>query len=328
MSVNVNLLAKKITWPDGSTELVAIDRQAYIWRNRSGVFSRGKEVGFQDSLDFAAGNYATTGNLTMLDAELTVLQAAGVRLISPTLWYHGPGNEGDYDKVLQLYQNHKMFLIPEFTVLYAAGNLSNPNFIVAPSETVSQIFTNWLTHILASLNVIAIIIETELDLYVSGGNCTQAAVTAYYAELYAIAKSMTSLPLLTKFSFRTGNTGAALATQHVLRPYSAITCFDIYDANTTTFAASLSECLNWSMTYHPQYQLWLPECGYNAGSGDDYSLLTVDMINTMLTKASVALLYTQNSSQNTAGSFFDTSGNAKANTTTLLSNLPTWQAPC
>jgi hypothetical protein len=318
------LLDKVITWADGSKEHVQIDSDGFFILN--GVKRR--LVGFCDPSHYAVGDYWDAANITILHAELDYLQSVGVRLLHMEMGIAFDGDPTHYDDLLQLYYDHKMLVIPLFTVRGKWDNwdnLTTLNWVINAGKTVTDYLTEWVNHVKAFSNVVAIVLEDELDML---GEYTYTAIRAgdYMNLLHTTARALTSLPLLTKF-VRYNYNAFALSAQNVLIPYSAIACIDLYGESEYEFTDQNNLCSAGYSTKSKPSQMWITETNYDY-YGLDATGMTKAMVDGMLAaNASVVMLFAMYGTTGyPAARFFDEEGVPIANCETLMANMATWQA--
>jgi hypothetical protein len=316
------LMQKTITWGDGTIESVAIDSDGIFVLNGM----KKKLVGFTDPLQFSSGAYWDSKNLALVDTELAYLQSKGVRLVHMQIGFAWR-SEADYDRILQLYFDHKMLIVPLFAVRGGGtgwDNLTTLDWTIAPGISVTKALTTWMKHVKTFSNVVAIVLENELDMK-GAYTYTVDQAANYMSLLYATARPLTTLPLITKFGYAPGS--FATAVQNALIPYSAINCFDIYEASATDFSAAVDAVNVWSGTKSKPSHTWVTETNY-VTTGFDATKLTPSMIDALLTHgAAVVLVYQMYGPVDPETCLFDSSGNPTVTCDSLLTNISTWQSP-
>jgi hypothetical protein len=317
-----------ITWGDAATEHIQIDTAGWFYLN--GV--KKKLVGMTDPQSYNSGTMYDTANKAIFDTELTYLQSKGVRLYQTALTAWAPASV--YAPVLQLLYNHKMLAVPIFT-LRGGGtgwdNLTTLDWTVDANGSVSTYLTAWVNAVKAFPNMVAIILENELDNLLAY-TYTWAQAASYEAFLVSTARALTTLPFLTKFSF-IGNSAFSSPAQNVLLQYSAIPCFDIYNTTANDLSTSCGRTYNWysRLLNVPSRQFWVTETNYATPYfiGPDATQLTAAMVSAILAQnVSAVFLFSVQQHGTPAAMFFDSSGNYIANLDTLMANMTTWQAPC
>jgi hypothetical protein len=322
------LLDKVITWADGSTEHVQIDTDGWFYLN--GV--KQKLVGFCDSMDYAAGWYWDAGNLAILENELQYFQSVGGRLWQPNLF---PAASACYIPVLDLLYKYKMLVMPCFTTIGEANFNSltgaPPNgtdFVIGEQGegTVSTKLAGWVNTVKTYSNVVALIIENEIDIDIGNHNYTLANAQLYMDLVFATAAANTTLPLMTKFGNINSGAFAKSIQDAFISRYGVIPCFDVYGQAVWDFAHEMPETRIWCNEKGKTQQLWITEFGYSLNYGYDATLLTKEMVDTVLAYSSIAFIWGVQANQLPDAMFFDAAGAPIANTDKLMANMNEWQA--
>jgi hypothetical protein len=328
------LFNQTITWGDASTELVQIDPNGYFCLN--GV--RKKLVGFNLGSSFASGNFYDAGNVTIVRAELSTMQAAGIRVIQIDPYYTGLNQEARYDGLLTACYDYKMLVIAQCAYKFmtdgsgsAFDSLSTVDFSLG-SETISQALPKWVSKIKSYSNVVAIILENEPDIWLAGQSFTIASMVAYMNLLKPLITSSTSIPVIVKLC---GNQYSDLAyhMQKTMLPYSAVPCFDPYCTTANLFTAGCNQFIGFCSINSRNQQVWVGEMGTPDGTNPVATSMTKAMVDAVLAKnVSVVLLFAGNRYSTANQSYFNTAtGAAVAGTLTADANfadyIATWQAP-
>jgi hypothetical protein len=319
-----DILANKvIKWGDGSTETVQIDKDGFFFLNGQ----KKRLIGICDPMIYKSGNPWSAENRAILNKELDYLQARGVRLYQFNLWPWDQSADNEYKSVLDMFYAHKMLIVPIFSVVKDSPDLlATTDWHLSGSNHVSTYLVDWINHVKAYPNVVAISLENEMDIS-SGNNITLNNATSYMNMLYKYAKANTNIPLITKFG-SVKNSAFATTIQNAFLHYSAIPCFDTYFSTTDGFAEDCIATKDWYSSKTNCSQMWLTEMNYiSAASVLDSTRLTGEMIDAVLAHdASAVFLFCAQDSQMPGAMFFDTAGNPTTNLETLLKNVPSWQA--
>jgi len=314
------LFSRVITWGDGSTETVEIDKDGFFILNGQ----KKRLLGFCDSMMCSSGSCYDTQNTAILVKELDYLQSRGVRLYLASIW---PWAESEYDALLKLFYDHKMLLIPLFSLSGEPnfGDLSVTDFEVGDG-TASTFFAAWLKHVKAFPNVVSIAIENEIDIS-AGHKYTLTNAGRYMDMLYNHARATTRIPLITKFGY-IEYSEFATSVQNSFLHYSAIPSFNLYYSTPDKFAAACDMIHDWYESRGRNSQMWLTEMNY--GTDDlvlDATKLTSEMVDEVFAhNVSAAFLFGVQDKYYPGAMFFDSDGNPIDNLNLLLKNLPGWQA--
>jgi hypothetical protein len=326
-NLNVDLLIKNITWADGTQELIRLGKNGLFILDGVGK----RLVGFHDRLWFASGNFWDASNLAILDKEYTYLQSKGVRIIHIEFpyWY---GILSHYASALQIAYNHKMLAVPLIPLKYLRYynlpdvtdyfNISNgPDFNIK-GEMASVSIANWTSAMIAYPNVVTLCFENELDYPLSGQSYTASNAVAYMQMARGIIQAKTNLPIITKLC---SYDPLRQAMEDALIPYSVIPAHDIYQANAGDYTSILTATKAWYTAKQRDQLMWLMEMGAPSGDAPNIASMTKPVVDAALAFAGCCFFWAMNN-QSGDGDYFDSAGNPKANTDTLLANIPTWQA--
>jgi hypothetical protein len=323
MSVNVVKWAKQITWGDGSKEIWMLDRDGYFWID--GV--RRKLIGFVDAAQFPSGNQWDAANLTLVDTQLTNQQSKGVRIWEVAIAYKGSANQqATYNSVMQLAYNHKMIVLPLFTVRGTTNfnTLIGTNFILPPSN--EQTVTQWLIEFIGVMNgwqnVATLILENEIDVYYGAQNFSAGNAWKHIDLIFKTARPLTNLPLVTKLDFY-GDSATQAAISDEIAKYSDIMYHDLYGASAGDFTTVANACNSYrNQLRNKPSQMWVTETNYRSGGVFDATKLTKAMIDAQFAaNASLVMLFDMYGNASVGTNFFDSAGAPIANTDTLMANV-------
>ena len=330
------LLDRIITWDDGSKEHVQIGTDGFFRVNGNKTRLIGIDFRVLLSYDEQGIQYWVPDRLALWEKELAYLESLGMRIVTfdPSYLRHwpGPGTEQTrWSSVFDLIYKHKMLVMPhiEGKDQPGFGNLENPNFgLYDPSDTMGAFANRFADTIANYPNVVAVVLDNELNLPQQGQNYTPAAVQNYLNFLATIIRTKVNVPLVQNL---VGEPDDRLDIMKACLSSTDWPCFTLYGRSVTEYNTKLNTLTTWLRDNgYPAKAFWIEEANKTVGdrSMADAAGFNTEYIREALDNgASVVFLHCTHHPTISGFNFFDSQGNPIQSLATIGAQIPILQAP-
>jgi hypothetical protein len=349
------LLNKVITWADGKSEQVQIDRDGFFFLDGAKRRLVGMEIGMNWPHS-SGGNYANQyylpENMALLEKQLIYLESIGVRFIRANMGYVRPyglnltQERAALTAFLDLLYKHKMlvciFAVNKYRVQF--GDLTNPDFswpTVGGTDSIAAWTGRWTDVASGYPNIVAVNPENELDMKLRSSdfpsypdakdqNYTAEAVSNYLTFVMGIIRQKINAPFTHNIVF------------NQMEPQIKNSCVSLSDIPSfDCYKSSADQLSKDGTTVLPLLGIeggwWVTELNYGTpvqtspgvwANRVDVTKFNVSLIEAVFNNGgTVATLFWSIDSRQPNKAFFDNDGNPKPQLVDVASQISRLQAP-
>lgn len=329
------LFDRVISWADGSAERVQVGRDGYFRLDGRKVRLVGVDIG---TTGFSNA-YFKADSLAIIDKELACLQKAGIRVIHANFGYAGYRKEAEcYRPLLDRLSQHKMLVFPLLSGKWLPhfGDLSQPDFPIGGSDSLSQWTARWCAIMTNYPNVVAVAAENELDIPLKlpavpvPQSYTAANTAAYMRLLTSDIRSRLAVPVVTKL---VGEVNANWPwrpdIKEAVLPFSDFPCLDLYYPTVPELNRHLDAVLDWLKARgHRTNGFWVGEANAGKGNAPRSADFHSGYLESMFERgAALVCLWVANRVKEPSSAFFDADGNPREALVKLAGEIRRLQVP-